>query len=90
MQNYIAQKAQQALEALTTDQPLEERLRTARMHFSLVTSDHYLQDAPADVQQYLAAVRDIPDGEPWPDTARKIREAIETVFEAWGREHPQG
>jgi hypothetical protein len=90
MENYIVQKAQQALEALTTDEPLEDRLRTARMHLSIVTDDHYLKTAPSDVQLYLGAVRDIPEAEPWPDMARTIREAIETIFEAWGREHSRG
>ena len=88
MEQYIGQKAQQALEALTTDKPLEERLVEARMHLSFVTGDHYLQSATAEVQQYLGAVRDIAEGEPLPDAARKIREAIETIFEQWGREHP--
>ena len=88
MERYIGQKAQQALEALTTDESLEHRLRTARAHLSFVTGDHYLQSAPAEVQEYLGAVRDIADDEPLPDVAGKIREAIEAVFEQWGREHP--
>jgi hypothetical protein len=86
MERYIVQKAQQALEALTTEESLEDRLRAARMHFSFVTDDHYLQSAPAEVQKYLTAVRYIPHGEPRPETARTIREAIESIFEAWGRE----
>ena len=50
METYIAQKAQQALEALTTEETLEDRLRAARMHFSLVTDEHYLKSAPAEVR----------------------------------------
>lgn len=90
MERYITQKAQQALEALTGEESLEDRLRAARMHFSFVTDDHYLQTAPAEVREYLTAVRDIPPGESRPETARKIREAIETVFEARGRERSEG
>jgi hypothetical protein len=59
------------------------------MHFLFVTGDHYLETAPVEVRKYLKAVRDIPDGEPRPETARTIREAIESIFEAWGREHPE-
>jgi hypothetical protein len=87
MERYIAQKAQQALEALTTDEPLEQRLKTARMHFSFVTIEHYLRSAPSEVRQYLGAIQAIADDEPLPDVARKVREAIGTVFEQLGREN---
>ena len=88
MDRYIGQKAQQALEALTTDSSLEQRLKEARMHLSSVTGTHFLQSASTQVQQHLVAVSDIADNEPLPDVACKIREAIETIFEQWGREHP--
>lgn len=48
MERYIGQKAQQALEALTTEDSLSERLATARMH--LLSVIDFLQGAPDEVQ----------------------------------------
>jgi hypothetical protein len=90
MLSYIGQAAQQALEALATGEPLDERLKAARARLSVVTSDDYLQSAPRHVQKCLSGIRDISDNESKAEIARKIREAIENIFEALGREHPEG
>jgi hypothetical protein len=85
MEHYIAQKAQQALEALTTPDSLRDRLELARMHFGFVTSDHYLSSSPATVRESLIAIRDMNKDEPFPSVAHKIRTAIETIFEEFGK-----
>jgi len=48
MQNYIGQKAQQALEALCEERPLMKRLELAKLHFE--NCEQYLDTAPPEVQ----------------------------------------
>jgi hypothetical protein len=86
IEHYIAQKAQQALEALTSADSLKDRLEAARDHFRFVTRDHYLSSCPETVRDCLIAVRDIANDESLPSLAHKIRTAIETIFEEFGKQ----
>lgn len=84
MDRYIGQKAQQALEALTTEDSLQQRLAAARSHLGAITSEHFFQSAPSEVQKCLTAICDISDTDSRPSAARKICDAIESIFEACG------
>lgn len=86
MENYVAQKAQQALEALTSADSLKHRLEAARGHFRFVTNDHYLSSCPGAVRDCLIAVRDIANDETLPSVVYKIRTAIETILVQLGKQ----
>lgn len=85
MDRYIAQKAQQALQALMTDETLRERLSAACGHL-LSIPDGLTQTAPAEIQECLTAVRNIPEHNSSTDTAGTVRDTIETILEEWGRQ----
>lgn len=96
MQNYIEQKAQQAIEALCEDRPLWRRLQLAKLHFE--NCEDYLDTAPEDVQQFIKAFLDsfnVPEpkrskkkarAEKIARTCLALNSAIEAVFEECGRE----
>jgi hypothetical protein len=55
MKLYIAQKADQALEAMCGRESLTERLRHAQMHFFFVSDEHHLGSAPKHVRESISA-----------------------------------
>lgn len=85
MENYVVQKAQQALEALAGDGAWKDRLASASSHLSTVTNDHFLASCPEDVAQALKELHDAPREEPYPNTSLRIQTAIELIFEEAGR-----
>ena len=96
MQNYIGQKAQQAIEALCEDWPLWRRLQLAKLHFE--NCEHFLDTAPEDVQQSIKNFLDsfnVQEPKRGKKKARvektariclTLNSAIEAVFEECGRE----
>jgi len=86
MEQYIAQKAQQALEALCSDAPLRDRLKSARGHFCLVAGAHFLKTAPPEVGESITDFMDADIESDAGGAARELRTAIECVFESIGRE----
>jgi hypothetical protein len=86
MDYYVVQKAQQALEALTTDQPLESRLTEAAMHLSFTTGSVYMITMPSEVRKpYLDYQRVTERQEPLPNQAEHLRDLLEEIFRAAGR-----
>lgn len=90
MERYIVQKAQQALEALTTEDSLENRLRLARLHLSFPTDGNYFGSMTPEVRRayhnYLSTSAD----EPRPTQAQVLRLLLMEIFEADGRETVNG
>lgn len=86
---YIAQMGQEALKELSEDKPLKERLIWARYRISAVATEHHLNGTPHKLQEAIMAVNSLTGEESFPDQSRAIREAIEEIFEAYGRHYPE-
>jgi hypothetical protein len=84
MQNFISQKAQQALEAMCEEAPLPERLRIAKSYFEQAT--RYLDTAPEEVRKYVKAFISSDVEQDIRRSSNNLQSAIESVFEEWGRE----
>ena len=84
MQNYIAQKAQQALEALCEDRPLLKRLELAKLHFE--NCEQYLDTAPSEVQEDIRRFLGCDIERDVGQASLALQSAIEGVFEECGRE----
>ena len=85
MNLYIAKKAQDALKALASVDSRENRLKEARMHLMLVTSEYHKASATEHVRECLGKIEKITDEQSLEDVSTIIREAIETIFEEYGR-----
>lgn len=86
MEHYIIQKAQQALKDLASSEPLIDRLKNARLHLSIVTSEHWLSSAPKHVSECLRELEGLPMDAPLPSQAEVICACIEYIFEESGRQ----
>lgn len=84
MQNYLVQKAQQALEAMCEEALLPNRLNTARRHFE--DAAQYLDTAPEGVRKYVRAFIDSDVERDIRRSSLALQSAIESVFEEAGRE----
>ena len=84
MQNYIVQKAQQALEAICEEAPLPERLETPRRHFEQAAQ--HLETAPEDVRKTLKAFIGSDIKHDIRSSSLSFQSAVESVFEEAGRE----
>jgi hypothetical protein len=85
MESYIAQKAQQALEALCGPEPLPDRLVSAYWHIQTIANDHFLKTAPEEVREYVTKfmacdVQQNPAG-----ATQALRHTIQSIFEECGR-----
>ena len=86
MEAYIAQKADQALEALVSDKPLLERLAAAHSHFQLVTNDEFFLDsAPENVRDAIRSFVLLDVAKHTAEAARACKDAIAVVLEQRGR-----
>jgi hypothetical protein len=84
MQNYIAQKAQQALEALSGGNSLPERLNLAKIHFT--ACEQYLDEAPDDVRQHVRNFLNSDIEHDLGAASLALQSAIQAVFEECGRQ----
>jgi len=55
VERYIAQKADQALEAMCGRESLTKRLKHAQMHLIFVSDEHHLGSAPKHVRESITA-----------------------------------
>lgn len=78
MELKIRNQANEAFRALTTNESLPDRLKSARNAFIIVFGDK----APPKVMVALKAVEEIKDGECLLGQTEKIRQAIEAVIAA--------
>ena len=88
MENYLAQKADQALEELCKEASSERRFQRVLMHLEPLAKAHFLDTAPAAVAEAmkrLVAAKSSPDDD---EKAFAVRRAITTILEAWG--HQEG
>lgn len=86
MEMYMAQKAQQALEELCKDAPLIERLKGARMHLIMVSSENYFASCPADIVEAMQGCLDGNLETDLDSVVMRLRAAIELIFEEAGRQ----
>lgn len=85
MQNYMVQKAQQALEALLRDAPLAERLRDAKGYILAVSGDDYLAGVSPELRENITTLVST-DLDKQREVAEAYQSVIEGIFEEWGRE----
>ena len=86
MDQFVAQKADQALQELLTDLPLARRIRVALMHLSHVTNDHYIEGCPPVVQDALRKARGCEATTDLGEQGRVVYTAISRILEAWGHQ----
>jgi len=81
MKNYVAQKAQQALEELCSNASRKERLHAAADHLSLIASKHFLSSCSPLTKKDLKAVLEIQPDSDLDQIALVVSAAIESIFE---------
>jgi hypothetical protein len=84
---YIADQADQALEALVSDKPLLERLAAAHSHFQLVSGDEgfFLDSAPENVRDAIQTFVLLDVAKHTAEAARACKDAIAVVLEQRAR-----
>ncbi len=83
MKSYAAQQADQALEELVKDAPLEERLKNAWAHLNMADNEHFVEDAH-EVREALRDVKSAFDVGDQEAKATSIRRAIGAILEEFG------
>lgn len=87
MENYIAQKAEQALREMCSGGNWEERIQTAEIHFGFVQEEHFLSSCPPELQK---EIQQVGLGESLEDRSRALQIEIEGVNMLWGKEQADG
>jgi hypothetical protein len=84
MKTYVMQSAQKALEALASQEPLNQRLKEARFHFLKIQDSHLANEVSEEVR---AAIKEFVTGDEAniPKSSLACQNAIEVVFVAVGR-----
>jgi hypothetical protein len=87
VEGYIAQQADEALEALVSDKPLPKRLAEAHSHFQLATDDKgfFLDSAPENVRDAIQTFVLLDVEKNTAEAARACKDAIAAVLEERGR-----
>jgi hypothetical protein len=85
MKCYVAQKADQALEAMCGRGSLTKRLKTAQMHFIFVSDEHHLGTAPEHVRKSITAFLKCKTGRGSRRSAALAAEAIASTLIEFGR-----
>jgi hypothetical protein len=85
MERYIAQKADQALEAMCSRESLTKRLKNAQMHFMAVSNDHFLGSAPEAVRKSIKAFLKCKTGRGSMRAAAVAADAIASALIEFGR-----
>jgi hypothetical protein len=87
VEGYIAQQADEALEALVSDKPLPERLAEAHSHFQLVSGDEgfFVGSAPENVRDAIRTFVLLDVEKNSVEAARACKDAIAAVLEERGR-----
>ena len=85
MERYIAQKADQALEAMCGRESLTKRLKNAKMHLVSVSDDHFLRTAPEDVRESITAFLKSKTGRGSRRSAALAKYAILSTLVEFGR-----
>jgi len=83
MKSYAAQKADQALEELLKDAPLEERLTNAWVHLNIADNEHFVEDAN-EVREALREIKGAFASDDQEAKATSIRRAIAAILEEFG------
>ncbi|MGA3162580.1 MAG: hypothetical protein ABSD77_00040 [Verrucomicrobiota bacterium] len=86
MKRYIAQKADEALEAMCGRESLTERLKTAQMHFIFISDDHHLGSAPEHVRESITAFLKCKTGRGSMRAAALAKAAICSTLVEFGRQ----
>jgi hypothetical protein len=86
MELYIAQKADEALEAMCGRESLTKRLEKARMCFGFVADDYFLATAPVDVRESITALMKSKGGRGCSKSAALVQSAIYSAFVEFGRQ----
>ena len=86
MELYIAQKADEALEAMCGRESLTKRLEKARMCFGFVADDYFLATAPVDVRESITALMKSKGGRGCSKSAALVQSAIYSTFVEFGRQ----
>ena len=85
MERYIAQKADQALEAMCGRESLTKRLKNAQMHFIFVSDEHHLGTAPEHVRKSITAFLKCKTGRGSMRSAALAHSAIASALIEFGR-----
>lgn len=86
MERYLAQKADQAFEAMCGPESLTDRIKNAKLHFISVSGDHYLSTAPAEVRESITELMEIDLDHELPRAAVVVRNAIASTLEEFARQ----
>ena len=86
MERYIAQKADQALEAMCGRESLTKRLKSAKMYFLSVSDDYFLGTAPEDVRESITAFLKSKTGRGSKRAAALVKSAICSSLLEFGRQ----
>jgi hypothetical protein len=86
MERYIAQKANEALEAMCGRDSLTSRLRKARLCFASVEGDAFLASAPESVRKSITAFMKSSGGRGCHNGAALVQTAISLSLMEFGRE----
>ena len=85
MEGYIAQRADQALQAMCGRGSLTKRLKDAQMYFLSVSNDYYLGSAPKDVRKSIKAFLKCKTGRGSRRAAGLAADAISSALIEFGR-----
>jgi len=86
VERYIAQKADEALDAMCGRESLTKRLKMAQMHFVFVSDEHHLGTAPEDVRKSITAFLNCKTGRGSARSASLAAQAIYFALVEWGRQ----
>jgi|LakMenEpi03Aug12_release.lakeMendotaPanAssembly.Ray.scaffolds.fasta_scaffold297889_2 hypothetical protein len=88
MERYLAQTADQALEEMFSDRPLERRLNTCRFYFERGDVAKYVASLDAPARACFHEYQKITSDAPFPDQANALRALISAILEEFGRKYP--
>jgi hypothetical protein len=86
MERYIAQRADQALEAMCGRESLTKRLQNAKMYFLSVSNDHFLGTAPEDVRESITVFLKSKTGRGSKRSSALVKSAICSSLLEFGRQ----
>jgi len=86
MNRYVAQKADQALEAMCGSESLTKRLKNAKLHFLFVSNDYFLGTAPEDVRESITVFLKSKTGRGAKKAVALVKSAICSSLLEYGRQ----
>jgi len=86
MDRYIAQMADEALNAMCGSESLTKRLEKARMHFGFPAKEGFLRTAPEGVRESITAFMKSKGGRGCSKSASLVQSAIYAVLKEFGRQ----